>query len=173
MKNIVRYIKESYEELVVNNLKVVYDVLPEEIYLTAPASYSESDIQIYLGDSFLSELPSENEKYSKAFGKNKKFINDAYFEYDKFEHINKDIKDVDVDIEWDSSYDERTNNDELNLFKITNLKYIILFDQFVLMDDKDNIENIINKIFNNLNSNDLNKYPLEIKYNSELTEYDE
>ena len=50
MKNLVQFIKEELKSKVVENVKVVFDVLPEQFYLTAPEGYSESDIQIYLDD---------------------------------------------------------------------------------------------------------------------------
>ena len=56
MKNLVQFIKEELKSKVVENVKVVFDVLPEEFYLTAPEGYSESDIQIYLGDTIMTEL---------------------------------------------------------------------------------------------------------------------
>ena len=171
MKSIVQYIKEEYDKFVVTNLKVVFDIFPEEFYLNAPTTYSESDIQIYIGDSLLEHLPSENDKYQKLLGKNKDNISDAYFEYDKFEHL-QDSDITEYDLKWDEYYDEKKNN-ELDVFKLTKLKYIILFDEFELMNDNDNIEKVLNEIFRKLDSSNINKYPVEIKYNEKLLEYDE
>lgn len=172
MKNLINYIKESYSTITLYDVKVVFDVLPKEFYLSAPESYSESDIQIYLGDILLSKLPSENDKYSHLLGKNKDNISDAYFEYEKFEHIND--YDKDVNLEWDSYYDERLKDDKLNTFKLTNLKYIILFNEFDIKDDnKDDIKETMNTIFKAFDSSNINKYPVEIQYNSDLLEYTE
>ena len=63
MKSLKDFINEGYEKKTVQNVKVVFDILPEEFYLNAPSKYSESDIQIYIGDVLLKELPSENKKY--------------------------------------------------------------------------------------------------------------
>jgi hypothetical protein len=84
MKNLVNYIKESYETYRLNNVTVKYDVHPEEFIIEAPETFQESDIQQYLDDKLLEELPS-NIKYSeKFFGKNNDNIYDIYFEYRHF-----------------------------------------------------------------------------------------
>lgn len=173
MKGLVQFIKEELKSKIVENVKVIFDIFPEEFYLTAPEGYSESDIQIYLGDVILNELPSENEKYENLLGKNKDYISDAYFEYDKFEHIND--YDKDVNLEWDSHYDENVKDEDLNTFKLTKLKYVILFDEFELKDDKFDGEtkDLLDKIFAQFDSSNINKYPVEIKYNADLLEFDE
>ena len=171
MKSLKRFITEKYENIIIDNVKVVFDVFPEEFYLNAPENYSESDIQIYIGDVFLKELPADNDKYKNLLGKNSDNINDAYFEYDKFEHINDDIKEL--SLKWDGHYDEN-NKSELNTFKLSKLKYIILFDEFEILDkNSEDVKEILNKIFLKFDSSRINKYPIDIKYNSELLEYSE
>ena len=94
------------------------------------------------------ELPSEDRKYSKLLGKNDNNISDSYFEYEKFEHFPKEnSKDIELNIEWEKEYDE--NNDEsLDIFKLTKLKYIITFDEFEYKDEENsNSEDTINQIF--------------------------
>lgn len=176
MKSLIQFINEEYNKKIVQNVKVIFDVEPEEFYINAPTTYSESDIQIYLGDVLLKELPSENRKYQKLLGKNIKNINDAYFEYEKFEHIqDSDIEDFNLD--WDKYYDEKVKEEDLDVFKIIKLKYIILFDEFELLDnnltDEDDIRKTLNEIFHKLDSSNINKYPIEIKYNEESLEFSE
>ena len=176
MKSLVQFINEEYNKKIVQNVKVIFDVEPEEFYINAPTTYSESDIQIYLGDVLLKELPSENRKYQNLLGKNIKNINDAYFEYEKFEHIqDSDIEDFNLD--WDKYYDEKVKEEDLDVFKIIKLKYIILFDEFELLDnnltDEDDIRKTLNEIFHKLDSSNINKYPIEIKYNEESLEFSE
>lgn len=176
MKSLVQFINEEYNKKIVQNVKVIFDVEPEEFYIKAPTTYSESDIQIYLGDVLLKELPSENRKYQNLLGKNIKNINDAYFEYEKFEHIqDSDIEDFNLD--WDKYYDEKVKEEDLDVFKIIKLKYIILFDEFELLDnnltDEDDIRKTLNEIFHKLDSSNINKYPIEIKYNEESLEFSE
>lgn len=174
MKTLNQFIKEELKSKVIENVKVVFDVFPEEFKLYCPDSYSESDVQIYLGDIVLNELPSENEKYEKLLGKNKDYISDAYFEWDKFEHLN-DTDDDEVSLEWDKHYDDKIDIDKLNVFRLTNLKYIILFDEFEIKDDKfdGDIKTLLNEIFAKMDSSNINKYPVEIKYNADLLEFDE
>lgn len=175
MKNIVKFLKEAYDSNLISNVKVFFDVKPSEFYIDAPETYSESDIQIYLGDRLIPELPADNEKYSKLLGKNKDKINDVYFEYDKFEHLQKDteIDEDKISLKWDAYYDEQSKDATLDIFKITNLHYIILFDEFEMLDDADDINEVLNGIFDAMNSNSMNKYPVEIEYNKELLEFTE
>lgn len=172
MKSLKQFIKEEYETKKVENLKLVFNVKPEEFYLNAPETYSESDIQVYIGDVLLKELPADNDKYSKLLGKNVENINDAYFEYDKFEHM----QDSDIDefnLEWDQYYDEKHNEDKLDVYKITNLRYVIMFDEFEILDDSDDIRKTLDEIFHKLDSSNINKYPVEIEYDSKQLEYSE
>lgn len=175
MKNITRFIREAYDSNSISNVKVVFDIKPEEFYINVPETYSESDIQIYLGDRLLPELPADNDKYSKLFGKNKDKINDVYFEYDKFEHIQESSEKYEdkLSLEWDAYYDDKAKDATLDIFKITKLHYIILFDEFEILDDSDDVKETINGIFTAMNSNDANEYPVEIEYNEDLLEFDE
>ena len=175
MKNITTFIREAYDSNSIASVKVVFDVKPEEFYISAPETYSESDIQIYLGDRLLPDLPADNDKYEKLFGKNKDKINDVYFEYDKFEHIQDDVDKYEdkLSLEWDAYYDEKAKDATLNIFKITKLHYIILFDEFEVLDDTDDVKEVLDEIFVAMNSNDANKYPVEIEYNKDLLEFEE
>ena len=60
-----------------------------------------------------------------------------YFEYDKFEHSDDDYEDKQINLKWDSYHDEKANDTKRNMFKLTNLKDIILFDEFELLDKTD------------------------------------
>ena len=44
------------------------NVSPDEIILQAPETYSESDLQIYMDDLWLDELPSGDDYAKKFFG---------------------------------------------------------------------------------------------------------
>ena len=169
MKSLVKFITEKYENITVKNVKVVFDIFPEEFYLNAPENYSESDLQIYIGDVLLKELPADNDKFKNLIGKNYDDINDAYFEYEKFEHLNEDINEY--SLKWDPYYDEK-NKSELNTFKLKKLKYIILFDEFEILVKHD-VKETLNEIFSKLDSSRINNYPVDMKYNPELLEYSE
>lgn len=178
MKDIRNYIlehkiNEAVEAYRLNEVEATYLVQPEEIILQAPETYQESDIQQYMDDMWLNSLPSSQDYSEKFFGKNNDSISDVHFEYDTFEHIDIEPKDY---IEWDSKFDLKKTNDEevkLDYFKIKNLKYIITFDRFDMVDvTDDNVEEKLLDIFRAAESNDVNKdYPIEIKFDEDSLEY--
>ena len=171
MKSLNRYILEAVDIYRLTEVVAKYFVSPDEIIIQAPETYSESDIQIYMDDLWLDDLPS-NEKYSKKFfGVNSDSISDVYFEYDTFEHI--DIEPHDY-IKWDSKYDTKNVSDDVKLeyFRIKNLKYIITFDRFDLTEtNDDNVEEHLVKIFEVTSSNENNKYPIEIEFDKDSLSY--
>lgn len=173
MKDLTQYLKEELESKTIKNVKVIFDVLPNSLTITAPQTYSESDIQIYLGDVLYKELPAENDECKKLLGKNVDNINDAYFEYGKFEHIDEEYDEDKVDLKWDPYYDDKVKEDiNIDAFKLHDLKYIILFDEFEIYDNSDDYNYVLNSIFTKFDSSSINKYPVTIKYNSKLLEFD-
>ena len=83
----------------------------------------------------------------------------------------KNIKDY---IEWDVEYADNKNYDDAKLeyFRIKNLKYIITFDQFDLIDiEEDEVDEKIKDIFRASESNDENEYPIEIKFDEDNIKY--
>ena len=171
MKSIIRFIKEAVENYRLNSVEATYSVQPEEIILQAPEVFQESDIQQYMDDMWINSLPSGQDNSEKFFGKNYSNIIDAHFEYDTFEHIDVEPKDY---IKWDSKYDDKKTRDDVKLdyFKIKNLKYIITFDKFDLVDVKeDEVDEKIKNIFKATESNDANDYPIEIKFNEDNIKY--
>lgn len=170
MKDIVRYIKESVDVYRLNKVVAEYLIQPEEIIFQAPESYSESDIQIYIGDKYLNDMPSFMDYADKFFGTNADNIIDARFEYDTFTHVDVEPKDY---IEWDSKYDSKISKDvKLEYFKLTNVKYIIEFDRFDMenVTDDDVKEHLIS-VFKAAESNDANEWPLEITFNEDTLEF--
>ena len=172
MKNLVLYIKEAYETYRLNNVKVKYDCAPKEFIIEAPETFEESDLQTYMDDKLLGELPS-NVKYAETFfGKNSDNIYDVYFEYDTYTRLSTKPY-GDINLKWDPKYKQGSSEDiTLNYYKITNLKYIIEFDRFdILNGSKDNVENVLKEIFMATVSNDNNKYPIEISLDPKNIEY--
>lgn len=163
MKTLKAYINEAIDIYRINEVIATYFVNPNKIILQCPSNYSESDIQIYIDDLWIDKLPSNKEYANKFFGVNADSIVDVHFEYDSFEHI--DITPEDF-IEWDASYDaNNASGKDLNYFVIKNLKYIITFDKFDLTNvDDNNVKYELYKIFESANSNSINKYPIEIKF---------
>lgn len=169
MKRLKEYINESYKEYRLNEVDATYDCYPDVIYIEAPESYQESDIQQYMDDSWLNKMPSSQDYANNFFGKNDENIYDVYFKYDKFEHITVSDNAKDI-IKFNSRYasKQQMSNEKLDVFKITNLKFIIKFDRFDLTDvDENNVKNILIDIFKTTESNDINKYPLTIKFNED------
>ena len=171
MKSIITYIKESVETYRLNNVEATYNVQPEEIILQAPETFQESDIQQYIDDMWLNSLPSSQDYSEKFFGKNNDSISDAHFEYDTFEHIDVEPKEY---IEWDPKFDVKKSKDDVKLeyFKIQNLKYIISFDRFDMVDvTDDNVEQKLIDIFKAAESSKANEYPIEIIFDEDSLEY--
>lgn len=173
MKNLNQFIIEAFQTYQLDSVEVQYNCYPKDIILECPETFQESDIQQYIDDRFLQDLPS-NEKYSKRlFGKNFENIYDAYFKYDTFTHLPDDYS-GDVTYKWDSQYGYNVpNNVNLSYFKITNLIYYIKFDRFELENDDTNYKEVLNKIFKSSEYNAYNDYPLKIKYNENSLIYKE
>lgn len=171
MKSIITYIKEAIETYRLNSLEATYVVQPEEIILQAPETFQESDVQQYIDDRWLNQLPSSQDYSEKFFGANADNIIDVHFEYDTFEHIDLEPRDY---IEWDVKYDvKKTKNDvKLDYFRITNLKYIIEFDRFDMVGvDDDTVKDKLIELFKTTESNKTNKYPIEIMFDEDSLNY--
>lgn len=170
MKTLKEYITEAVETYRLNSVKVTYSVQPEEIILQCPETYSESDIQIYMSDKWMNELPSYDDYARKFFGNNSDNIADVYFDYDSFEHLSVEPKEY---IEWDEKYDSKLGNDvKLDYFKIKNLMYHIEFDRFDMIGvTDDNVKEKLVDIFKATESNNNNKYPIEIIFKEDSLEY--
>ena len=171
MKSLKEFIIESTIDVYrLNEVIATYFVQPDEIILQAPETYNESNIQIYIDDLWLNDLPS-NEKYSENFfGINCDSIIDTHFEYDTFEHTDIEPKEF---IEWDSKYDKKIDKDtKLEYFRLKNLKYIIEFDRFDLTDvDDNNVKEKLIDIFKATESNNENKYPIEIIFDEDSLKF--
>lgn len=171
MKGITQFILEAVDVYRLNSVEATYNVQPDEIILQAPETFQESDIQQYMDDMWLNQLPSSQDYSEKFFGKNNDSISDVHFEYDTFEHIDIEPREY---IEWDSKYDVKKSGDDIKLdyFKIKNLRYIIDFDRFDLVDvDDDNVEEKLIDIFRVAESSKENEYPIEIQFDEDSLEY--
>jgi hypothetical protein len=153
-------------------VKVTYDVEPHDFYVEAPETYQESDVTMYLQDYVISKLPSGPDKASMFFGSNADNMYDVYFEYDSFHRIGSSDT-HDASLKWDSRYDVKKSDDEkLDLFKLTGLKYVIKFDRFdILNGSDDTVRETLETIFDATVSNDSNEYPITITLNHENIEY--
>lgn len=171
MKDIKKFIYESLTDISVTDLSVEFTVTPRELILEIPVGYSESDVQIYIGDKFIPGLPADNSNLLYRWGVNKDNITDAYFEYDTYDELDK-VNEHEPTFTWDSSFDTEKKEAELMCVKITNLRYIIKFDKFdIKKEDTVSITDTINKIFKSFDSSAANKYPITITYNQEKTTF--
>lgn len=152
--------------IVLQNLQATYKG-PESLFIQVPKTYSESDVQIYLDDVLLKQMPgSQDQESTKLFGDNNvKNINDAHFEYDEMSEVSSSTQVF--DIAWDKNYDTNIKDDELQVVYIKNIRYIIVFTQFELISvTTDTYEDKLNDIFENTLSDNY-KYPFNITLNTD------
>ena len=161
---------EDKDTVEVKNLVVTW-ITKDKVYVESPEKYSESDLQIYLDDIMLDELPGGKTYAEKFFGKNADNIVDAYLAYDSMEEAMGEEQEPDV--KWDSRYDSKINSeDKLHVVCINNLKYVLVFEKFELINtDSASINSDIIDIMTTTNSNYTNKYPIEITFDSKNIEY--
>ena len=171
MKALEIFIKEALEEdIVIRHLIVKYKCgEKDDLYIQVPEKYSESDIQIYLDDTLLKDLPAE--ACAEELGKNHKEITDCYFEYDIIEPTTSSAQKA--DIPWDTNYDSSLNDTALTIMHIKNLKYVIQFDHFYLsdIDDKDKVKDNIEDLFKGLGKDCEENIPFKIDIISEDIEF--
>lgn len=161
MIDIKTFIKEALDDVTkVKNLIVTYKVVPDVVTIALPSNYSESDMQIYLDDKCLDVFPGSSEQSKNVLGNNIDEINDAYFEYKKFEASDKPSDKV--TLKWDPKYDANNTLDTFTYYTVEELKYILDFSEFNLKN-VDNIEEELRKIFETFNSGETTDYPLQIE----------
>lgn len=171
MKTFKQFILEAVDAYRLNSVEATYNVQPEELIIQAPETFQETDIQQYMDDMWLNALPSGQDYSEKFFGKNNDNIIDVHFEYDNFEHLTIEPKEY---IEWNAKFDVKKTKDDVKLdyFKIKNLKYIIEFDRFDMVDvTDDNVEEKLIDIFRSAESSKINEYPIEIQFDEDSLEY--
>lgn len=170
MKKLTDFINESINEdnqvitKEFQNVKVIYDG-PIDFFIKAPIKYSESDIQIYLEDICLNKLPGAQNNASRFFGMNSNNISNRYFEYSSI--TTSQAENPTINIDWDNHYDQSVKGEDLAIFEIKNIKYIIEFDKFILKDvTEDSYSDVLNNIFTQTISSASHKYPIEISLNT-------
>jgi len=172
MKNLNEYIFEKFELYGVKNLEVVYDINIKDPYIEfeIPENFSEDDFQIYIQDMFFNDLPGSDSLSEKYFGKNKKYLIDSFFEYDKFEKDNESKSDN--YIELDSKLITNKDTSTTNFVRIYGLRYVLSFDTFEYKceDVNDTKKTLIN-IFSQCELNKINKFPLNLTLNKDKLSY--
>ena len=170
MKGLSEYIKqnilEALEKHSVENLSVTYKCVKNEVLINCPETYQEDDIHQYIDDLLLEQMPSNQDIAKKYFRNNVKYINDAYFEYDGFQRLG--YKKDDVDITYNDDLGKNAPDDiKIVTFKLTNLRFKIMFTEFDLMiNDDDDIKETLDKIFTAYESNVYNDTDITFEYDS-------
>ena len=174
MKPLKTFIVEQLEPTKIENVKITYAAVKERLAFTVPETYSENDFMIYLQDRFEDDMPTGEKYRDRFFGKNAANIDDAYFEYESFTKSTEDSYSHDIDVEWDSKYDESKKDTKLAVIEARKLTFNILFNEFELMSNNngDDADALIENVCKASESSELNKYPFEIKYDSSKTEYE-
>lgn len=172
MKNLNEYIFEKFELYGVRNLEVVYDINIKDKFMEfeVPESFSEDDFQIYIQDMFFNDLPGSDSLSEKYFGKNKKYLMDSFFEYDKFEKDNKSKTDnyIKLDTQLISNKDTSTKD----FVRIYGLRYILSFDTFEYKcEDVNDTKKILIDIFSQCELNKINDFPLNLTLNEDKLKY--
>ena len=163
MKTLQQHIYEALEDKTIDNLTVTYKTDKKEIYIDCPETYQEDDIHQYIDDLLLEQMPSNQDIAKKYFRNNVKYINDAYFEYDNFQRLS--YKKNSVDIEYNDELGKDVGNDvKIVTFKITNLRFIMIFAKFELQLTNDDVDETLNVIFSAYESNDYNDSDVSFTY---------
>ncbi|MBO5003758.1 MAG: hypothetical protein J6D03_00525, partial [Clostridia bacterium] len=104
---------------------------------------------------------------------NSENIVDAYLVYDSMEEALGE--DQEPDLEWDVRYDTKySGDDKLHIVCITNLRYVVVFEKFGLVNvSRYDIKSKLISIMTVTNSNEINKYPIELTFDSKNIEYTE
>lgn len=172
MKSLYNYILEALENNIteLTNMKVIFDC-PSKYYIEVPVKYSESDIQVYMDDVLLKDMPSETERAKKLFMDNAENISDVHFEYDSIDEAVGNNQTA--DLTWNETYDNNANGDDRHIMQVNNLKYIIEFEKFILKDiDKDKITETVNTLFNSCVSNTEHEWNITISLNVQNITFD-
>ena len=166
MKTLSQYILEELETKIIKNLTVTYKTDKKEIYINCPDTFQEDDIHQYIDDLLLEQMPSNQDIAEKYFAANVKYINDAYFEYDSFQRLNYK-KDHNIDIDYNDDFGKDVSEDtKIVTFKITNLRFIMLFSKFEIKLTNEDIDETLNIIFSAYESNDYNNHDISFTYAS-------
>ena len=163
MKTLQQHIYEALDNKTIDNLTVTYKTDKKEIYIDCPETYQEDDIHQYIDDLLLEQMPSNQDIAKKYFRNNVKYINDAYFEYDNFQRLS--YKKNSVDIEYNDELGKDVGNDvKIVTFKITNLRFIMIFAKFEMQLTNDDVDETLNIIFSAYESNDYNDSDVSFTY---------
>lgn len=170
MKSLSRYILEKSEvneNVKVQDLTVTYRASHGNITLEVPNTFSEDDLQMYIDSLATSKnCILSNDTVKDLLGDNYNKISDAYFKYSRY--ISSDLAPATITVKYDSANSDKdttVENTELVYYTIYDVEYIINFESFNLANiDHANLHEEIDNIFKTFESNNINKYFIELKY---------
>ena len=147
----------------IRNLEVTYTTKNGNLLIQVPDNYNEDNIQIYIDDTCMPNMPSNDKDAKELFGEeNAKNIVDAYFSYNNLT-LPEDST-VKPELEWNKRYDNKADrNAKLITYSLDDLKYTIIFERFVIrMHDDLGVDEILEDLFKSTESNKIHPWAFEI-----------
>lgn len=154
---------EDGETTEIRNLEVIYTTKNGNLLIQVPDNYNEDNIQIYIDDTCMQNMPSNDKDAKELFGEeNAKNIIDAYFSYSNLT-LPEDST-IQPELEWDKRYDNKSDkNAKLITYSLDELKYTITFERFVVRNHDDlEIDAILEDLFKSTESNKIHPWAFEI-----------
>lgn len=188
MKNLKEYLKESLEmnspfvleedrdqTIRLNDFEVSWQVKDPDNHcgtfvIEIPEDYSDDDVDQYLLDLMSESMPTDEDLAKEYFGTNADHIIDARFEYEKKEEAKDGLH---VTFEYNKSLDDQyKGEDNLKKYALSNLRYIVDWDQFdVANTSDDGLMYDLWDIFKRTKSSNIVKY-MNDKIKLDLSEKD-
>ena len=166
MKRLRDFILEEInkgEEIHLGNLEVIYTTPNKNLIIQVPDNYNEDNIQTYLDDACMNNMPSNDKDAKSLFGEeNAKSIIDAYFSYENLT-IPEDST-IEPDLEWNKRFDNKSDkNAKLMVYSLDNIKFIINFETFIINNyNNKETDAILKDLFKNSESNQIHPWAFEI-----------
>lgn len=189
MKQLVEYMKESLatnspfilnedrdQTIRLNDFEASWKVKDPEnrkgiFVIEVPEDYTDDDINQYISDLLLENMPSDDNLAKEYFGANADNITDARFEFEKKE----DAKDgLHCTFEFDKSSDDnyKGEQDDLKKYALENLRFIVDWSEFdVVNTSDDGLLYDLWDIFKRTKSSNIVKY-MDDKIKLEIEEKD-
>lgn len=152
------------EDLVtVKSVEAIYTTETSSLVIQVPDNYNEDNIQMYLDDTCMQDMPNNDDSAVELFGEeNASHIVDVYFKYNNLT-IPEDAT-IKPDLEWNKRYDNKADkNAKLMNYSLDGFEYVIVFDEFVINNfDNKQIQDILKNLFENAASNKIHPWAIEI-----------
>lgn len=164
MKSLVSFIKEKLESTTeISNLEIIYTTETGDLLIQVPDNYNEDNIQMYLDDACMPNMPSDPKNSKELFGEeNANNIVDAYFQYEEL--LIPEDSTVKPQVEWNKRYDTKQDRNALLMtYSLKNFEYHVLFDKFEVNNSDLELEEILKDLFMSTESNKIHPWAFTIK----------